>query len=148
MTEWVFLSSGARPVPRPVATPLVWAAAAVGALLLVALLNTLAGQERSALVLVVFSVLAALLGLCARFTAAPGTAVLCWLFLNGFAIPPAGTLTWVGTRDPLWLTCLFTAALVGTALGRLVNARAAYRRVGPGFGPMAAEAGGDDPRGP
>ncbi|GAP47139.1 putative integral membrane protein [Streptomyces azureus] len=44
------------------------------------------------------SLLAALLGLCARFTAAPGTAVPCWLFLNGFAVPPAGILTWAGHR--------------------------------------------------
>ncbi|MDH6219737.1 hypothetical protein M2283_007076 [Streptomyces pseudovenezuelae] len=72
--------------------------------------------------------------MCARFTAAPGTAVLCWLFLNGFAVPPAGTLTWAGHRDAFWLACLFTAALVGTALTRLLHARAAYRRVTPGVG--------------
>ncbi|GAP52084.1 hypothetical protein [Streptomyces azureus] len=146
MIEWVSLSTGARPVPRPVSTPLVWAAAFVGALLLVALLNTLVGQDRPALALAVLSVLAALLGLCARFTAAPGTAVLCWLFLNGFAIPPAGILTWAGARDTFWLTCLLTAALIGTALARLVHARAAYRRVRADIGLAAAERG-DEPRG-
>ncbi|CAL9305343.1 hypothetical protein SUDANB51_04305 [Streptomyces sp. enrichment culture] len=75
-----------------------------------------------------------MLGLCARFTAAPGTAVLCWFFLNGFAIPPAGTLTWAGHRDTAWLACLLTAALVGTSLARLAHARAAYRRLAPGNG--------------
>ena len=132
MIEWVSLRTGARPVPQPVATPLVWAAAFGGALVLVALLNALAGPGRPGLALAALSVLAALLGLCARVTAAPGTAVLCWLFLNGFAIPPAGTLTWAGQRDTFWLTCLCAAALVGSVLARLVHARAAYRRVATG----------------
>ncbi|EFD64821.1 LOW QUALITY PROTEIN: integral membrane protein, partial [Streptomyces lividans TK24] len=85
MIEWVPLGSGARPVPRPVAAPLVWAGAFGGALLLVGLLNGIVGAGRPGLALVALSLLAALLGLCARFTAAPGTAVLCWLSLNGFA---------------------------------------------------------------
>ncbi|MEJ8672513.1 hypothetical protein [Streptomyces sp. NBC_01614] len=141
MIEWVSLSSGARPVPRPVATPLVWAAAFSGALVLVALLNSLVGTDRPGLALVLLSLLAALLGLCARFTAAPGTALLCWLFLNGFAIPPAGILTWVGHRDTFWLTCLLAAALVGTALARLLHARAAYRRLTDGLGPTTPGTG-------
>ncbi len=93
MIEWVPLGSGARPVPRPVAAPLVWAGAFGGALLLVGLLNGTVGSGRPGLALVALSLLAALLGLCAPFAAAPGTAVLCWLSLNGFAIPPAGPLT-------------------------------------------------------
>ncbi|MBC9727630.1 hypothetical protein [Streptomyces sp. TRM68367] len=136
MIEWVSLGTGARPVPRPVATSLVWATATGGALVLVALLNTFVGIGRPGFALVALSLLAALLGLCARFTAAPGTAVLCWLFLNGFAIPPAGTLSWTGARDTFWLACLLTAALVGTTLARLAHARAAYRRVTAGaWGP-------------
>lgn len=137
MIEWVSVSSGARPVPRPVATPLVWAAAFGGALVLVALLNSVVGTDRPGLALAVLSLLAALLGLCARFTAAPGTALLCWLFLNGFAIPPAGILTWAGHRDTFWLTCLLVAALVGTGLARLLHARAAYRRLGADTGSTA-----------
>ncbi|MEV0239367.1 hypothetical protein AB0I06_05410 [Streptomyces sp. NPDC050674] len=132
MIEWKPLGTGARPVPQPVATPLVWAGAGGGALVLVALVNTVVGPDRPELALPALSLLAALLGLCARFTAAPGTAALCWLFLNGFAIPPAGALTWAGHRDTTWLACLLTAALVGTALARLVHARAAYRRLAPG----------------
>ncbi|GLW50621.1 hypothetical protein Stsp02_62820 [Streptomyces sp. NBRC 14336] len=135
MVEWVSLSTGVRPVPRPVATPLVWAAACGGALALVELLNAFVGPNRPSLALALLSLLAALLGLRARFTAAPGTAVLCWLFLNGFAIPPAGTLTWTGQRDAFWLTCLLTAVLVGTAAARLLHARAAYRRVTEQTGP-------------
>ncbi|WP_155056631.1 hypothetical protein [Streptomyces blattellae] len=129
MIEWVSLSAEARPVPRPVATAWVWATAFGGALTLVALHNALIGPDRPGPALAALSLLAALLGLCARFTAAPGTAVLCWLFLNGFAIPPAGTLTWASHRDTFWLTCLFAAALLGTALARIHHARAAYRRV-------------------
>ncbi|MFI6466944.1 hypothetical protein [Streptomyces sp. NPDC050538] len=129
MIDWVLLRTGARPVPSPLATPLVWAAASGGALVLVALLNVLVGPGRPSPALAALSLLSVLLGLCARFTAAPGTAVLCWLFLNGFAVPPAGTLTWAGHRDAFWLGCLFTAAVVGTALARLLHARAAYRRL-------------------
>jgi hypothetical protein len=110
----------------------------------VALLNTVVGPDRPELALSALSLLAALLGLCARFTAAPGTALLCWLFLNGFAIPPAGTLTWAGHRDTTWLTCLLTAALIGTALARLVHARAAYRRLAPGHA-RSDSAAGDGP---
>ncbi|MFF6913709.1 hypothetical protein [Streptomyces sp. NPDC012466] len=144
MIEWKPLGTGARPVPQPVATPLVWAGAGGGALVLVALTNTVVGSDRPELALSALSLLAALLGLCARFTAAPGTAVLCWLFLNGFAIPPAGVLTWAGHRDTTWLACLFTAALVGTGLARLVHARAAYRRLAPDR-PRPGTAAGDVP---
>ncbi|MBR8642780.1 hypothetical protein KEF29_34410 [Streptomyces tuirus] len=132
MIEWMPLGTGARPVPKPLATPLVWAGAFGGALVLVALLNAVVGIGRPEMALLLLSLLAALLGLCARFTAAPGTALLCWLFLNGFAIPPAGTLTWAGHRDTTWLACLLTATLGGTALARLFHARAAYRRLAPG----------------
>lgn len=129
MIEWVRLSTGARAVPQPVATPLVWSAAFTGALLLVAITNHLGGHGRPAMALIALSLLAALLGWCARFTAAPGTAVLCWLFLNGFAIPPAGHLTWAGHRDTTWLACLLAATVAGTAVARIINARAAYRRI-------------------
>ncbi|MFJ4617595.1 hypothetical protein [Streptomyces sp. NPDC088812] len=130
MIEWAPFGVGARPVPHPVATPVVWSAAFGGALLLVGLVNAFVGQDRPGLALAALSVLAALLGVCARFTAAPGTAVLCWLFLNAFGIPPTGTLDWVGHRDTFWLACLLAAALTGTLAGRLIHARAAYRRVG------------------
>ena len=139
MIRWVSLSVEARPVPRPVATPLVWATAFGGALLLVAVHNLLIGPDRPGFALAGLSLLAALLGLCARFTAAPGTAVLCWLFLNGFAIPPVGTLTWAAPRDTFWLASLCAAALVGTVLARIVHARAAYRRVTVGQAPFPAE---------
>lgn len=134
MIEWSdFGTGGVRPVPQPVATPLIWAGAFSGALLLVAVLNTTVGMDRPHLALLALSVLAGVLGLCARFTAAPGTAVLCWFFLNGFAIAPLGTLTWTVSRDALWLACLLGAAVTGTALARVVDARAAYRRVSGGW---------------
>lgn len=129
MIQWVSLGTGPRPVPQPVATPLVWATAFAGAMALVALLNALVGTDRPGLALAALSLLSALLGGYARFTAAPGTAALCWLFLNGFAIPPAGVLTWTNPRDTFWMVCLLTAALTGTALARLLQARAAYRRL-------------------
>ncbi|WP_333736205.1 hypothetical protein [Streptomyces sp. IBSBF 2806] len=142
MIEWVSLRTGARPVPQPVATPVVWASAFCGALILVAVHNTLVGWDRPGWALAAVSLLAALLGLCARFAAAPGTAVLCWLTLNGFAVPPAGTLTWTGRRDTFWLTCLCCAALVGTVLARIVQARAAYRRIAAEAAPPASDPDG------
>ncbi|MEV6124988.1 hypothetical protein AB0M23_31515 [Streptomyces sp. NPDC052077] len=143
MIEWVPLSSGARPVPRPVAAPLVWAAALGGALVLVAVLNGTVGTGRPEFALAALSLLAALLGVCAPYAAAPGTALLCWLSLNGFAIPPAGTLTWAASRDALWLACLFGAALAGTSLARLAYARAAYRRLTAARGPAGTGDPGD-----
>ncbi|MFC8432835.1 hypothetical protein [Streptomyces sp. NPDC057253] len=143
MVEWVSLRTGARPVPEPVSTTLVWSAAFAGSLLLVAAVNALIGPGRPALALAVLSLLASLLGWCARFAAAPGTAVLCWLFLNGFAIPPAGTLSWSGQRDTFWLTCLLTAALTGTTLSRLGHARAAYRRVAAPSGTATGDSAGE-----
>ncbi|AZS83177.1 hypothetical protein ELQ87_01865 [Streptomyces griseoviridis] len=131
MIERMTLRVAARPVPQPVAAPLVWFGAFGGAALLVALLNSTAGPGRPLLVLVALSVFAIVLGLCASFAAAPGTAVLCWLFLNGFGIPPAGTLTWVAQRDARWIACLLGATLVGTLVARVVNARAAYRHLTP-----------------
>ncbi|MDX3803965.1 hypothetical protein [Streptomyces sp. AK04-3B] len=129
MIEWVSLRQGTRPVPQPLATPLVWATACVGALTLVTVQHMLVGSDRPGLALAALSLLAGLLGLCARFTAAPGTALLCWLTLNGFAVPPVGTLTWTGHRDTFWLTCLCAATLAGTAAARIGHARAAYRRI-------------------
>ncbi|GAA3364820.1 hypothetical protein GCM10017744_065080 [Streptomyces antimycoticus] len=131
MIEWRRLSTGIRPVPDPVATPVIWGGAFLGALVLVVTLNFLGGHGRPMFALIGLSLLAALLGLCARFVAAPGTAALCWLFLNGFAIPPAGHLSWAVDRDARWLACLLVAAVAGTALARVVNARAGYRRVSP-----------------
>ncbi|MFF3737977.1 hypothetical protein [Streptomyces sp. NPDC002566] len=129
MVDWVPMRVGARPVPQPVATPLVWATASGGAVVLLAVHYALLGPGRPGPALAALCLLAALLGRCARFTAAPGTALLCWLLLNGFAIPPLGTLTWAGQRDALWLGCLCAATLLGTALARFRHARAAYRRV-------------------
>ncbi|MDQ0579493.1 hypothetical protein [Streptomyces rishiriensis] len=143
MIEWVSLRAGARPVPQPVATPLVWATAFGSALVLVAVHNLLVGADRPGFALAALSFLAALLGLCARFTAAPGTAVLCWLILNGFAVPPVGTLSWAGHRDTFWLTCLCAAALGGTVLARIVQARAAYRRIAAEVATPATDPDGD-----
>ncbi|MEV8056689.1 hypothetical protein AB0P37_09200 [Streptomyces antimycoticus] len=131
MIVWRRLSTGIRPVPDPVATPVIWGGAFLGALVLVVTLNSLGGHGRPMFALIGLSLLAALLGLCARFVAAPGTAALCWFFLNGLAIPPAGRLSWAGDRDTGWLACLLAAAVAGTALARIVNARAGYRRISP-----------------
>ncbi|MFJ6567760.1 hypothetical protein ACIQNU_10070 [Streptomyces sp. NPDC091292] len=129
--EWQWLSAGARAVPEPVATPLVWAGAFLGSAVLVAGLNQLGDLVEPVFYLVALSALAAGLGAWARVAAAPGTAGLCWLFLNGFGAPPLGELSWSGPLEVLRISCLLGAALVGTVISRLVGARSAYRRVSP-----------------
>jgi hypothetical protein len=129
--EWQQLGTGARAVPKPVATPRIWAVAFAGALLLMPVLGLIGVSDRPALALSALSLLAAALGLWAKFVAAPGTALLCWLFLNSFGVPPVGELSWAAERDLAWIGCLLTATVVGTAVARVVNARAAYRRITP-----------------
>ncbi|WSF36868.1 hypothetical protein OG625_38325 [Streptomyces sp. NBC_01351] len=131
MVQWRRLSSGVRPVPRPVATPSVWAAACAAALVLVTVLNYLNGHGDPTIDLLVLSAVCAVLSTGARLIAAPGTALVCWLTLNGFATPPMGELTWSAGYDLGRLGCLLAAASTGTAIARITNARAAYRRLTP-----------------
>ncbi|MFI2431289.1 hypothetical protein [Streptomyces sp. NPDC018693] len=119
-------------MPEPVATPLVWAAAFTGALLVTAALAATRALTEPPHALLALCALAALLGLCARFTAAPGTALVCWLFHNGFATAPHGELAWQPGTDAWHLTALTTATVLGTTTTHLVNAHGAYRRVTPG----------------
>ncbi|WP_338703192.1 hypothetical protein V2W30_38255 [Streptomyces sp. Q6] len=132
MVEWRAMGRGIRPVPRPWATPLVWAAAYGGAFVLVGAFDALGVLDRTGLALLVLSLLAALLGLRGRLVAAPGTAFLCWTCLNVLGTEPTGEISWAGHRDPGWMACLLAAAVLGTVAGRLLHARAAYRRVTPG----------------
>ncbi|MEU8617374.1 hypothetical protein [Streptomyces sp. NPDC048623] len=129
MLEWKRMSSGPRPVPDRVATPSVWVVTSAAALTLVTSFNLLDNRGDPLVDLVALSVIAALVSTGARFAAAPGTALLCWTILNGFAIPPMGRLTWTASQDGGRLACLFAAAVVGTVVARLVHARAAYRRI-------------------
>ncbi|WP_330281528.1 hypothetical protein [Streptomyces sp. NBC_00588] len=135
MIVWQQLGTGARAVPKPVATPRIWAVAFAGALLLMPVLGLIGLTDRPVLALLALSLLAAALGLWAKFVAAPGTALLCWLFLNSFGVPPVGELSWAAERDLAWLSCLLTATVVGTAFARVANARAAYRRITPATHP-------------
>jgi hypothetical protein len=129
MLEWKPIGSGPRPVPEPAATPSVWAVTSAAALALVSALNFLDHQGDPTLDLIALSVIAALVSTGARLTAAPGTAVLCWVILNGFAIPPMGRLTWAAPHDAGRLACLLAAAVIGTAVARLARACAAYRKL-------------------
>ncbi|MFI6524022.1 hypothetical protein [Streptomyces uncialis] len=129
--EWRLVSAGARAVPEPAATPLVWSGALLGSGLLVGAFNQFGDPGEPLWHFVALSALAALLGARARVTAAPGTAGLCWLFFNAFGIPPAGVLTWDSSVDLLRMSLLLGAALAGTAVARVASARTAYRRISP-----------------
>ena len=128
---WRHFARGPRAVPEPVATPFIWVAAYLGALGLVTVLDLLGALDRTEFALGALSVLAGALGTRGRFAAAPGTALLCWALLNIFATRPTGEISWAVDRDPEWVGCLLAAAVIGTATGRVLHARAAYRRVTP-----------------
>ncbi|MEV5970205.1 hypothetical protein [Streptomyces sp. NPDC051921] len=132
MPGWKRISTGRLgPVPTPAATSLVWSATAVTALALVTAFNFLDGHGDPTLDLVVLSLTVALVSAGARFTAAPGTALLGWCILNGFATAPFGELTWQASYDLARITCLLVAASTGTIVARLAHARAAYHRLTP-----------------
>ncbi|MBT2363983.1 hypothetical protein J7E88_01190 [Streptomyces sp. ISL-10] len=131
MLVWKRISSGIRPVPTPAATSIIWAVTAITAFALVTAFNLLAEQGDPTLDLVALSLIVALVSTGARLTAAPGTALLCWLVLNTFATAPIGVLTWETAYDLGRLVCLLAAAGTGTVLARLAHARAAYRRLTP-----------------
>ncbi|MEV8533878.1 hypothetical protein [Streptomyces sp. NPDC051211] len=116
-------------MPHPVAAPSVWAAAGVAAVVVVTVLNYLNGHGDPTIDLLLLSVLCAVLSTGVRLIAAPGTALVCWLALNGFATPPMGELTWSAGYDLGRLGCLLAAASTGTAIARIISARAAYRRL-------------------
>ncbi|HET9382305.1 MAG TPA: hypothetical protein VFP69_15940 [Streptomyces sp.] len=122
----------ARPVPEPVATPFVWAGAFVGSLVLVTVLGAAGGLASSSVALVALSLLAVVLGLPARFQAAPGIAVVCWMFLNNFAVAPRGRLSWDGHPDAARFAVLLVAAVLGTVVARIAHARGAHHRTTPG----------------
>ncbi|MFG2026467.1 hypothetical protein [Streptomyces sp. NPDC048825] len=131
MVEWHPLRTPTvRPVPEPVATGFVWMAAFAGSCLLVAVLGAVGGLSSPSLALGALCGLAVLLGLPARFRAAPGIALVCWLFLNNFAIAPRGELSWDGL-DAARLVLLLAAAFLGTVLARIMHARGAHHRVTP-----------------
>ncbi|WP_405533164.1 hypothetical protein OG592_38550 [Streptomyces avidinii] len=131
MLEWRRISSGSRPVPTPAATGSVWAAAAVAAVALVAVLNFLDGPGDPLVDLLALSLAVAVVSTGARLAAAPGTALLGWLVLNAYASAPIGQLTWDAPYDLVRLACLLAAAGTGTVVARLSNARAAHRRLTP-----------------
>ncbi|MGW2703889.1 hypothetical protein [Streptomyces sp. NPDC001340] len=136
MVEWRALRSvRVKPVPEPVATPFVWAAAFVGCFMLVAVLGAAHALTSSSVALAVLCALAALLGLPARFRAAPGIAAVCWLFLDDYAVAPHGRLVWHGGMDAVRLVLLLAAAVLGTLIARIIDAIGAYHRITPGHGP-------------
>ncbi|WP_314246023.1 DUF4118 domain-containing protein [Streptomyces kutzneri] len=131
MVEWKRISSGIRPVPSPAPTTSVWASAAVAAVALVVVLNLLDGPDDPTVDLMALSLAVAVVSTAARLTAAPGTALLCWLVLNVFATAPVGELSWETPYDLVRLACLLAAAGTGTVIARLVHARAAHRQLTP-----------------
>ncbi|MFE6775653.1 hypothetical protein [Streptomyces sp. NPDC057702] len=132
--EWHRFHAQTRPVPEPLTTPRVLGVAYAAACVLVAVLWALGLLADPSTVLVVLCALAVGLGGCARLAAAPGIAVVCWIFLNSAAITPRGRLSWAGYPDAGRIGFLLAAAVLGTLIGRLSHARRAYRRTTTGTG--------------
>ncbi|MER0245261.1 hypothetical protein AAHZ94_25415 [Streptomyces sp. HSW2009] len=132
--EWRVFRAQARPVPEPLATPRVLGAANAGALAAVALLGVCGLLTDPETVLAVLCALAVGLGVCARLVAAPGIAVVCWIFLNWAAINPRWQLSWAGYPEAGRIGFLLAAAVLGTVIARISHARRAYRRTTAGGG--------------
>ena len=124
-----------KAVPEPLAGTFLCGAAVAGSVLLISVLGAMGGLSRTSVVLGALSALAALLGVSARFHAALGVALVCWLFLNFYGVAPRGELTWQGRLDAARFVVLAAAACLGTLVARVVNAARAYRRITPRQGP-------------
>lgn len=122
---------GPRPIPEPVYTPLLWAVGFLAFLLLIPILGLAGGLSHPLAASITFGAVGAVLGLSARMSAAPGTAVLCWLVHNGFVVHHHGELGWDGPADLRRLALFLAAPVLGTAIARVADAYAAYHRVGP-----------------
>lgn len=131
MIKWRSLGTGPKPVPEPVDTTVTWLAAAVAAPALVTAHNLLDRHGDPLIDLIALCALAGILSACARITAAPGTALVCWTFFSLFAVPPIGQFSWSGHHDLNRLGCLLLAAGASTMGTRLLHARAAYRQISP-----------------
>ncbi|UNZ21824.1 hypothetical protein HC362_14715 [Streptomyces sp. 891-h] len=118
-----------RPVPEPLPTPVVWAGAFAGSLVVVAVLRATVGLGSPLVALTTFGVLTTVLGLSGRAGAAPGTAGLCWLFHNSFAVAPQGELSWNGSMEVARLGLFLGLSLLGTSVARAADAAGAYQRL-------------------
>ncbi|WP_149183996.1 hypothetical protein [Streptomyces sp. TRM49041] len=129
MIRWRLIDARQRPVPEPVGNLATWLTAAICAPALITAHNLLDGQGEPWLDLLALSLLCAALGVTARLTAAPGTALLCWVHFSLFAIPPLGQFSWLLPHDWKRLALLLLTASIGTVCARLHHARVAHHRL-------------------
>ncbi|WP_175409802.1 DUF4118 domain-containing protein [Streptomyces sp. TRM64462] len=129
MIRWRLIGARQRPVPEPVDNRVTWLVATVCAPALITAHNLLDGQGDPWLDHLALSVLCAVLGITARITAAPGTALVCWAFFSLFAAPPLGQFSWALPQDWKRLGILLLTAAIGTVCARLVHARSAHHRL-------------------
>lgn len=122
--------TGARAVPRPYSAPMVCACVFLGSAALLPLLGAAGELHHPAAAFPAYCALAAAAGLRARARAAPLSALLCWLFYDGFVVHQQGELTWDGSTDARRLGVLLAAAALGTAAGCAARALAARPAAG------------------
>jgi hypothetical protein len=114
----------------PVSYGLLAAHAGAAVVTAVAVLAT--GTRHPAAALVAYGLLAAVAAAHTRPAAAPGIALVAWLFYNGFIIGRHAHLSWHGAADVKRLAILLAASAVGSMLGSRI--RAARPRPAPGDG--------------
>lgn len=79
------------------------------------------GNRHLAVALAVFAVAAALVSMYTRPLAAPGVALLAWMFDDGFLIHRHAALTWPGSAGAWRLALLAGVAIAGAAFGAWIR---------------------------
>jgi K+-sensing histidine kinase KdpD len=111
-------------------------AAYAGAAVVTAVVVLATGTRHPAAALVAYGLLAAIVAAHTRSAAAPGIALVAWLFYDGFIIGRHAHLSWHGAADVKRLAILLAAGAIGSALGARI--RAARPGPAPGDGPPLA----------
>ncbi|GAA1959709.1 hypothetical protein GCM10009838_15070 [Catenulispora subtropica] len=109
---------------EPVAT---LSTAFIGGIVATAGLAAIGGTRHVDVDLAAYVGLAAVLGLGARWWAAPTAAFILWLFYDGFLVGRHGDLVWHGAMDGWRLGFIGAGALGGLLMGRVTRFAVAVR---------------------
>jgi hypothetical protein len=93
-----------------------------GAAVVTAVLVLATGVRHPAAALIAYGLLAAVVAAHTRAIAAPGIALVAWLFDDGFIIGRHAQLSWHGAADIRRLAILLAAGAVGSMLGARIRA--------------------------
>ncbi|MFF9869405.1 hypothetical protein ACF1G0_29065 [Streptomyces sp. NPDC013953] len=123
-------TTGAGAAPRTYSAHVVCASVFLGSAGLLPLLGATGELHHPAAAFPAYCALAAAASLRASARFAPLSALLCWLFYDGFVVHQQGELTFDGSADVRRLGLLLAAAVLGTAAGWAGRALAARPAAG------------------